>query len=106
MKILRQRFASTFRIARWGLAVVSMAAVLAATLPINAEALQKRTAKSGLSEQQHILHVLNRLGFGARPGDVERVRAIGVERYIEQQLNPAKISDEIAEAKVRDLSTL
>jgi uncharacterized protein (DUF1800 family) len=106
MKISRQRFNSTVQIARWGLALLSMAAVLAATLPINAEALQKRTAKSGLSEQQHILHVLNRLGFGARPGDVERVRALGVERYIEQQLNPAKISDEIAEAKVRDLPTL
>ncbi|HET9787457.1 MAG TPA: DUF1800 family protein, partial [Pyrinomonadaceae bacterium] len=106
MKISRQRFNSTLQIARSGLALVAMAAVLAATLPIHAEALQKKTAKSGLSEQQRILHVLNRLGFGARPGDVERVRAIGVERYIEQQLNPAKISDEIAEDKVRDLPTL
>ncbi|HEY5884994.1 MAG TPA: hypothetical protein VIT88_09930, partial [Pyrinomonadaceae bacterium] len=35
----------------------------------------KSTAKAGkLSEDQRIVHVLNRLGFGARPGDVERVK--------------------------------
>jgi uncharacterized protein (DUF1800 family) len=59
-----------------------------------------------LGEEQRITHVLNRLGFGARPGDVERVKAIGIERYIEQQLNPSQIVDEVAEAKVKNLSTL
>jgi uncharacterized protein (DUF1800 family) len=64
---------------------------------------QKRQA---LSEDQRILHVLNRLGFGARPGDVERVKAMGLENYINQQLNPEKISDSTAESKLADLSTL
>jgi hypothetical protein len=50
--------------------------------------------------------VLNRLGFGARPGDVERVKAIGLENYINQQLNPDKIDDAVAENKVKDLSVL
>jgi uncharacterized protein (DUF1800 family) len=59
-----------------------------------------------LREEQRILHVLNRLGFGARPGDVERVRAVGLERYIEQQLFPEKISDAVAEAKVKNLPAL
>src|SRR6185369_8637512 len=59
-----------------------------------------------LTEQQRILHVLNRLGFGARPGDVERVKAMGLENYINQQLNPEKISDSGAENKLADLSTL
>ncbi|HZH90959.1 MAG TPA: DUF1800 domain-containing protein [Pyrinomonadaceae bacterium] len=58
-----------------------------------------------LSEDQRILHVLNRLGFGARPGDVERVRKLGLENYIEQQLAPDKITDAVAEAKLRDLSS-
>src|SRR5260370_15509641 len=34
------------------------------------------------------IHVLNRLAFGPRPGDIERVREIGVERYIQEQLHP------------------
>ncbi|HJX93841.1 MAG TPA: DUF1800 domain-containing protein [Pyrinomonadaceae bacterium] len=59
-----------------------------------------------LTEEQRIIHVLNRLGFGARPGDVERVKAIGVENYINQQLNPDKIADTVAENKVKDLSSL
>src|SRR6185295_15585080 len=53
-----------------------------------------------------IIHVLNRLGFGARPGDVERVKAMGVEKYIEQQLHPEQIADSAAETKLRELSVL
>ena len=56
-----------------------------------------------LSEEQRIVHVLGRLGFGARPGDVERVRQIGLERYIETQLAPEKIADAGVEAKLRNL---
>jgi uncharacterized protein (DUF1800 family) len=39
-----------------------------------------------------ILHAINRLSFGARPGDLERVQSIGVNQYIQEQLNPARIS--------------
>ena len=56
-----------------------------------------------LTEDQKILHVLNRLGFGARPGDIERVKAMGLNKYLDEQLNPASISDTIAESKVKNL---
>src|ERR1700752_3344605 len=59
-----------------------------------------------LTEEQRISHVLNRLGFGARPGDVERVKAMGLENYINQQLNPEKIVDTVAENKVKDLAAV
>jgi uncharacterized protein (DUF1800 family) len=59
-----------------------------------------------LSDEQRILHVLNRLGFGGRPGDVERVKAMGLENYINQQLSPEKISDDVMAAKLEHLSTL
>ncbi|HEX8687683.1 MAG TPA: DUF1800 family protein, partial [Pyrinomonadaceae bacterium] len=59
-----------------------------------------------MSEEQRVVHVLNRLAFGARPGDVERVRRMGVEAYIEQQLNPSKLDDSAAEARLRDFPTL
>jgi uncharacterized protein (DUF1800 family) len=35
-----------------------------------------------------ILHIINRLSFGPRAGDVERVQSIGIDRYIQEQLNP------------------
>jgi uncharacterized protein (DUF1800 family) len=59
--------------------------------------------KKALTEDQKILHVLNRLGFGARPGDVERVKALGLQKYIEQQLNSGTIADPVADTKVKGL---
>src|ERR1043165_1144866 len=66
----------------------------------------KDAKKRQLSDEQQILHVLNRLGFGARPGDVERVKAMGLENYINQQLNPEKHPDNVADNKVKDLGVL
>jgi uncharacterized protein (DUF1800 family) len=77
---------------------------LTATQPL--VSAQKRTKSQNLNEEQRIIHVLNRLGFGARPGDVERVKSMGLETYINQQLNPEKISDTVAENRVRELNVL
>ena len=46
-----------------------------------------------LTEDQAILHALNRLAYGPGPGDVERVRQLGLERWINQQLNPETLDD-------------
>ena len=59
-----------------------------------------------LTEEQKIMHVLNRLGFGARPNDVAKVKAIGLQKYIEQQLNAVSINDSVAESKVKDLEVM
>ena len=56
-----------------------------------------------LTEEQKIIHVLNRLGFGARPGDVEKVKTVGLQKYIDQQLSPTTINDAVAESKVKNL---
>lgn len=62
--------------------------------------------KAKLSQDEKIVHVLNRLGYGLRPGDVERVRKIGLENYIEQQLNPSKIDDTALMQKLKNFETL
>ena len=46
-----------------------------------------------LAADQQIIHALNRLTFGARPGDVQQVRAIGLDKWVEQQLRPERIDD-------------
>ena len=87
--------------------LVTTSALLVSTLLPGMSAQQKAIARiTTLKEDQRILHVLNRLGFGARPGDVARVKAIGLDNYINQQLNPQKIDDAVADAKIKDLSTL
>lgn len=40
-------------------------------------------------QDERILHVLNRISYGPAPGDIEAVRRIGIDAYIEQQLHPA-----------------
>jgi len=91
-------------------AILCLAALLASTFAagISGQSVKMATRKSAakLSEDQRILHVLNRLGFGARPGDVERVKATGIDNYIAQQLSPEKIDDSASEAKLQNLETL
>jgi uncharacterized protein (DUF1800 family) len=87
-------------------AVLVMSAMLATETLATLADTQKNSKKQRLSEAQKIIHVLNRLGFGARPGDVERVKAMGVEKYINEQLNPETIPDVVAENKVKDLGAL
>ena len=95
---------------RCAAAILALAALLASTFAvgISAQSMKMPTSKSvtKLSEDQRILHVLNRLGFGARPGDVERVKAIGIDNYIAQQLWPEKIDDAASEARLQNLETL
>src|SRR5688572_4495770 len=57
-------------------------------------------------DDEAILHVLGRLGFGARPGDVDRVRAMGLDKYIEAQLNPSSIPNGAVEQKLSGFKTL
>ncbi len=71
--------------------------------------MQESMGREQTADQQ-ILHVLNRLSFGATPGDVARVRAMGVDAYIEEQLHPERIpnakSDQfLATYEIYDLST-
>jgi uncharacterized protein (DUF1800 family) len=59
-----------------------------------------------LSADEAILHALNRLAYGPRPGDVERVRQMGLAKWIDQQLNPNSIDDKALEARLENYPTL
>ena len=50
------------------------------------------------------VHLLNRLGFGPRPGDVERVLDRGLERRVLDQLRPT--ADPDVESRLRGFTTL
>jgi uncharacterized protein (DUF1800 family) len=57
-------------------------------------------------DDKAVVHVLNRIGFGPRDGDVERVNAIGLPRYIDEQLHPERIPDAAMSARLSGLTTL
>ncbi len=64
------------------------------------------TVTSAASEPRRAVHALNRLAFGPRPGDVQRVMAMGVDHWIDLQLHPEKISDAALESRLEAFRTL
>jgi uncharacterized protein (DUF1800 family) len=59
-----------------------------------------------LPADQQIIQALNRLTFGPKPGDAQKVRAIGLDTWIDQQLRPEKINDDVIEQFVAKYSAL
>ena len=59
-----------------------------------------------LAADEAILHALNRLAYGPRPGDIERIKQIGLAKWIDQQLNPNSINDSAVEARLEIYPTL
>jgi uncharacterized protein (DUF1800 family) len=58
------------------------------------------------ADEAAVKHVIDRTSFGIRPGDVERVTTLGIDRYIDEQLHPDRIADPGVEARLTDLTTL
>jgi uncharacterized protein (DUF1800 family) len=58
------------------------------------------------ADRDEIVHVLNRITFGPRQGDVERVEKMGLHNYIEQQLHPETIDDSAVEAQIAQFELL
>jgi uncharacterized protein (DUF1800 family) len=59
-----------------------------------------------LTEEERATHALNRLTFGPRPGDLDRVQAIGVKKWIEMQLNPEQMDDSLLEARLQSFPAM
>ncbi len=78
-------------------ALVLVAALLAG--------LPAPVAAQGATDAE-ILHVLSRVTYGPRPGDVARVRALGLSAWLERQLDPGRIDDTAVEALLKTLPTL
>src|SRR5436853_1990188 len=101
--------------------ILSFACVLALGIELPASAANSAAAKDkkpkndpalkGLpitefSPDEAILHALDRLAYGPRPGDVERVRQMGLAKWIEQQLTPNSVDDRALDARLADYPTL
>jgi uncharacterized protein (DUF1800 family) len=70
-----------------------LAAALALSLPIASAPKADKLFQKKLGGNDQILHALDRLTFGPRPGDVERLKKIGLKKWIDQQLHPEQIKE-------------
>jgi uncharacterized protein (DUF1800 family) len=92
---MRLRFPTAFLLTP----VLALGTIAFAASPVSSE-------KAPMTASEQALHVLNRLGFGPRPGDVDRVLAMGVPAYVARQLEPAGISDDATAAALKRFPTL
>jgi uncharacterized protein (DUF1800 family) len=71
------------RKAYWGLGIVLILAAYA----------DSGSFSKPISGDDRILQALNRLTFGARPGDIAQVKAMGLKKWIDLQLHPDRIPE-------------
>ncbi len=75
--------------------------------PADEAKLQAKLFQKKLSKDNQILHALDRLTFGPRPGDVERVKRIGLKKWLDQQLHPERIPENpVLDAQIQALESL
>jgi uncharacterized protein (DUF1800 family) len=67
---------------------------------------QRQTASLPPADAWTSMHVLNRIGYGARPGDLERVQKMGLAAYIEEQLHPERINNAALDTRLAEFTTL
>ena len=92
---MKKNFRSVLCLALAGLLAAAAARVAAAG-----------SGKPQLTAREKTLHALNRLAFGPRPGDVEKVLHQGISAWIERQLEPERIPDPAVEAELQRFPTL
>ena len=89
--------------------LVTVALLVAAGLTTQlslARKKDKHAAATQMDAQKSAVHALNRLAFGPRPGDVQRVTEMGIDKWIELQLHPDKIDDSALDARLAPFRTL
>jgi uncharacterized protein (DUF1800 family) len=67
---------------------------------------KKAVDATQMDDSRRALHALQRLTFGPRPGDAERVASMGVDKWIDLQLHPEKIDDSAVDARLSGFRTL
>jgi uncharacterized protein (DUF1800 family) len=68
--------------------------------PQTIELHEHTTAGAVLPRDERYLLILDRFTYGPRPGDLARMRALGLNGWFQQQLNPQRIDDSALDAKL------
>jgi uncharacterized protein (DUF1800 family) len=88
----------------WVARTAAVVASLACLVPAGVTAASP--PRPSPDDDARIVHALNRLGYGPRPGDVDAVRAMGLQNWIERQLDPDRIDDGGLQSRLAGYRTL
>ncbi len=96
--------------------IMALVGLLAFSTPLSLaqDTRKKDKAKSSqsaqqtkrLSEEQKAIHLLDRISFGARPGDIEQLLKSGWEKYLDAQLHPERIPDQAVDEKLKNIESI
>src|ERR1700742_4210076 len=87
--------------------VLTIAAVVLAVVSLPCSSHATSAFDQRLSPDQQLVHALNRLTFGPRPGDVQELRTIGLTKWLELQLHPERITENpVLEQRLKPLESL
>jgi uncharacterized protein (DUF1800 family) len=82
------------RKALWGLSILlAVAAYPGMAVYATKTAAENASFSKPLSKDDRIQQALNRLTFGPRPGDAAPVKAMGLKKWIDQQLHPDRVAE-------------
>jgi len=99
-------FASENFVIRWDMTLLRGTGLAAVGSLLGLAPLAAQEAPENTSDQAAVLHVLNRITFGPRPGDVEKVEKTGLHDFLEMQLHPESIDDSKCDAEVAQFELL
>ena len=85
---------------------VASASIAIAALAVATDAALNAGASLEPRDDKMLAHLLDRITFGVRPGDLDKLEQIGVATYIDRQLQPARLDDSALEARLQDFDTL
>jgi len=85
--------------------VMCLLGLLSANLALGKKK-EQRNFVIQMDQSKMALHALSRLTFGVRPGDLERITAMGLDKWIDQQLHPERINDSALEGRLTPFRTL
>src|SRR5215469_4448043 len=96
-----RRVVTMTRVRLWVAGALAALCIAAVTVAKN-----KPKTSNTADEHRRTVHALDRLTFGPRPGNADTVSAMGVDKWIELQLDPEKIDDSAIEARLEQYRTL
>src|SRR5436305_14747042 len=77
----------------WGVAGVLLASVGIAARKLTPDQQHAKLFQAKLKKDDQVIHALDRLTFGPRPGEVAQVRRTGLKKWIDRQLHPERVAE-------------
>jgi uncharacterized protein (DUF1800 family) len=106
MKITRRQLLEASTTAAAGLALTGCERMVSKVTGSMGQSVPPSINVADAGQIDPAFHLLSRAGFGPWPGDLDRVRGMGTEAWIEDQLRPDGIDDTLCDLRARRFETL